>query len=134
MEKIKVVAAYIEKNGEILLAQRSGGKYDNMWEFPGGKLENDEEWEDALVRELKEELNVNVEAGEFVASTQHQYLDQLFDIRLYRARYIDGDFVLRVHKCIAWVDKRVLSEEYFELPPADVELVKKLRNSEYYLR
>lgn len=75
-QPIDVAAAVLVENRKVLLARRRGGYLDNMWEFPGGKLETGESPEAACVRELKEELDIDVEAKKLLLALEHQYPDK----------------------------------------------------------
>lgn len=70
MKHIEVVAAVIKKDGEIFTTQRGYGEFEGMWELPGGKIEPGESCEVALVREIQEELGVDVEVGELICTTE----------------------------------------------------------------
>ena len=73
MKTIDVVAAIIEKDGEILATQRGYGEFEGGWEFPGGKVEAVETPEQAIVREIKEELNADIAVRDFLVQVEHDY-------------------------------------------------------------
>ena len=73
LKVIEVVAAIIMKDNKILATKRGYGEFKGGWEFPGGKMEKDETDEQALVREIKEEMNVDITVKEFLATVEHEY-------------------------------------------------------------
>ena len=95
----KVVAALIQKDGKVLIAKRKYG-HDNTsgkWEFPGGKVEQNENELDAIEREIKEEFELEVKANRFITNYIHEYSDITIDLRLYACEYIKGNFKLHDH-------------------------------------
>ncbi len=121
----KVTAGIIEKDGKILIARRKTGKcIGPHWEFPGGKLEPGETLEQCLKRELKEELDIEVEIGEFFASSRFFCGDNEIELMAYRVKYISGDIVLSDHEEVQWLGLSELENYKFTLP--DVPIVKKL--------
>ena len=125
MIPIHVTAAIIEENGRILLAQRKAGSHLALkWEFPGGKIEKGESLEQCLKRELKEELNVDCEIGDFFCENTYDYGDKLIHLITYRAKIISGVPRAIVHEQIAWVKKEEL--ESYDMPEADVPIVRKI--------
>ena len=93
---ITVVAALINKNGKYLIAKRSTGSIDVLgkWEFPGGKVENNESEKHAIEREIKEEFDMNVKAIKFLISNVCEYPSKTIDLRLYECKHISGEFNL----------------------------------------
>ena len=100
-----VSAGIIVRNGKIFIAQRPEGKpLPNVWEFPGGKLEPGETLPQCLKRELKEELDVDAEIGEFIMNTTYGYASGEFRINVYRVHIPDdAEPKLNVHQNAAWV-------------------------------
>ena len=96
---ITVVAALIEKNGKYLIAKRSTGDSNVLgkWEFPGGKVEPNEDELDAIKREIKEEFEINIKAIEYLVNNVCMYPNKTVDLRLYECIYISGDFILHDH-------------------------------------
>jgi 8-oxo-dGTP diphosphatase len=87
VKRVLVVAALIERGGEVLVARRmEEGERAGLWEFPGGKVEEGEGERAALARELREELGVRVQVGELYARLEHIYPDLQVELALYRAR------------------------------------------------
>lgn len=127
---IKVVAALIENYNKVLLARRSTGDINVLgkWEFPGGKVEQDENEFDAIEREIKEEFELTIKAKEFITNNVCEYPTKVVDLRLYKCDYVSGEFNLHDHSEYKWVDKEELLE--YDLAPADIplaEYVKKVK-------
>lgn len=127
---IKVVAALIENDNKVLLARRSTGDINVLgkWEFPGGKVEQDENEFDAIEREIKEEFELTIKAKEFLINNVCEYPTKVVDLRLYKCDYVSGKFNLHDHSEYKWVDKEELFE--YDLAPADIplaEYVKKVK-------
>lgn len=127
---IKVVAALIENDNKVLLARRSTGDVNVLgkWEFPGGKVEQDENEYDAIEREIKEEFELVIKAKEFLINNVCEYPTKVVDLRLYKCDYVSGEFNLHDHSEYKWVDKEELLE--YDLAPADIplaEYVKKVK-------
>lgn len=125
---IKVVAALIEKDNKILLAKRSTGDSNVLgkWEFPGGKVELNEDEFDAIEREILEEFELKIKAKEFIINNVCEYPTKTVDLRLYSCDYISGDFKLHDHSEIAWVDKNELLT--YDLALADIPLANYIIN------
>jgi 8-oxo-dGTP diphosphatase len=125
---IRVIAAIIEKNGKYLLAQRKKGLFlEYKWEFPGGKIEENETPEICLKRELFEEFNIEVEVGDFLVSTIYNYDDFTIELMAFKTGILSGEFELNSHEKIQWVDFFELSS--YDLAPADKELLKILHKT-----
>lgn len=127
MRKINVVAALIEKNGCYLIAQRASGLLKGKWEFPGGKVEMNETEEEAIVREIYEELNISVKCEGFVNKTTFIKDDKEITLNLYRCTYLSGEVVLNVHSSYIYVEKSLLLS--YDLVPADIELANVVINN-----
>ena len=127
---IKVVAALIENDNKVLLAKRSTGDPNvfGKWEFPGGKVEPEENEINAIEREIKEEFELIIKAKEFVINNICEYPTKVVDLRLYTCDYVSGEFYLHDHSEYNWVNKEELLE--YDLAPADIplaEYVKKVK-------
>ncbi|MFN4226000.1 MAG: 8-oxo-dGTP diphosphatase MutT [Hyphomonas sp.] len=120
---VVVAAALFDAQGRILLAQRPAGKQlAGLWEFPGGKLEDGESPEAALVRELREELSIEVNKSDLKPLTfaSFAYPDFHLLMPLYRCESWSGDIRPREGQAIAWVEKDRLNT--YPAPPADIPL------------
>lgn len=123
---LKVVAALIKKDNKILIAKRSTGNKDviGKWEFPGGKVEENETEEQAIEREIKEEFDILVKAEKFVTNVISKDKDRQIDLRLYLCKYIDGKIKLNDHSDYKWVHKDEILG--YDLAALDRELIKKM--------
>lgn len=117
-----VVAALIKKDNKILIARRSTGDESLLgkWEFPGGKLEPDENEYQAIEREIKEEFELNISAKKFLTSNVFKYPTKTVDLRLYSCEYVSGNFKLHDHSEYKYIDKNELLN--YDLAPADIPL------------
>ena len=123
---IRVTAAILEKNSKILIAKRKTGDelFAGLWEFPGGKVEKGETPKECMARELREELDIDVEVGELITSNKHKYPHGIFELLAYRVKHISGEMVLNAHDEIKWVTADEMSN--FEFPPADIPIINEL--------
>ena len=124
----EVTAAILIKDNRILIARRKasdsqGGK----WEFPGGKIQENETPRECLIREMKEELGINVSVGAFFAESTYRYEHGKIRLRAYRTSWIDGRFALKAHAGYRWVYPSQLDD--FDFAPADIPFVKKLQQT-----
>ncbi len=123
---IDVVAAIILDGKKVMIARRAIHKsLPGKWEFPGGKVEEGEKPEEALVRELKEEFDIKTEIGVLVKTIEHSYDN--FDIRLaaYITKIVAGNFRLSDHDKILWVDVEMLHN--YDLATADIPIAQELQ-------
>ena len=123
---LKVVAALIMKDGKILIAKRSTGNKDviGKWEFPGGKVEENETEKQAIEREIKEEFDILVRAEKFITNVISKDKKSEIDLRLYLCKYIDGKIKLNDHSDYKWVHKDEILG--YDLAALDRELIKKM--------
>ncbi|MBL91885.1 MAG: hypothetical protein CMH56_08775 [Myxococcales bacterium] len=122
---LRVVAALIRDEGKVLLTQRwPGGHLGLTWEFPGGKVEMGETDEQALRRELEEELGVVAEIGTMCFETKHGYPGREIHLRVYRAKLISGEPKAIDVNDMQWAEVTGLLDRRF--PPADMPLVRGL--------
>ena len=122
---IRVVAAIITDGERILDTQRGYGSFKGMWEFPGGKIEAGEMPEQALQREIKEELQLEIAIQRFVSTVHYEYPDFILTMDCYLCNIVGGKMSLIEHQAAAWLTPEQLTT--VEWLPADVELVEQLR-------
>lgn len=126
INKVNVVAALIKQNDKYLVGLRSTGKFINLWEFPGGKVEESEDHKSALIREIKEEFNVDIEVKNLVKKIEHQYPEFYLEMFCYECNLITDNFILNDHSEIMWFDpKNPIDLEWL---PADIAIVEYLKS------
>ncbi len=121
---VPVMAAIIRHEGKILLCQRKSGALAGKWEFPGGKIENGESPEECLVREIREELDVEIEVERIYKAVNMHYSHGDFLLLSYLAKYVSGEISLVVHQDYAWVEPQRLME--YDLARANIPIAKSL--------
>jgi len=127
-EIIEVAAGLIFRNGKLLITQRHVDSYlGGLWEFPGGKREQRETFQDCLARELHEELGVGVSVGDAVEEIYHAYPDRTVNIKFFLCRLNHGEPQPRQCAAVTWVSRSELSSYGF--PAADAKLLEKLRSN-----
>ena len=126
MKKIEVVAAIIYKDGEYFATQRGYGEFEGMWEFPGGKIEPGESSEDALKREIQEELGVDIAIENLLCTTEYDYLSFHLTMHCYLCSIASGEIELREHKSARWLRPEELGS--VEWLPADKDVISRLNN------
>ena len=127
MKTIEVVAAIIKKEDKIFITRRSYGEFANMWEFPGGKIEAGETNEEALIREIKEELELDINKLEFLTTVEYDYPTFHLTMHCYTCEICGGTLNLNAHNDAKWVSIQELRGEKWVT--ADIEVVKKLIES-----
>ena len=121
MKYIKVVAAIIKQEDKILIARRKKGKHlEFKWEYPGGKLENNEEENDALKRELKEEFSIEATIGRYLTESFYEYGSVNINLKAYLVESFSGDFRLIDHDKIEWIKIEEIKKH--EFAPADIKI------------
>lgn len=127
MKEIKVVAAIIQKENKILATKRGYGEFINMWEFPGGKIESDETKEQALVREIKEELNIEINVDKFAIDIEYQYPNFYLFMSCFMCSIKEGSIELLEHNDGKWITKKELNT--LNWLPADIDAVNYLKEN-----
>ena len=125
MKRIEVVAAVITDGSRIFATQRGYGDFKDKWEFPGGKMEPGERPEDALVREIREELATDIAVDRFVCTVEHDYPAFHLTMHTYICHVLSGSLELLEHEAARWLDASQLDE--VEWLPADLEVLTTLR-------
>lgn len=126
MKTIKVVAAIITHNDQIFATQRGYGEFKDGWEFPGGKIEADETPQEALIREIWEELDTEIEVGELIDTVEYDYPTFHLSMDCFFCTIKSGDLVLKEHEAARWLTRETLDS--VEWLPADQGLIEKLKN------
>ena len=108
MKTINVVAALIVHDGKIFATQRGYGEWKDYWEFPGGKKEPGETPEEALVREIREELATEITVDRYVTIVEWDYPTFHLSMRCYLCRVVSGSLTLLEHEAAAWLDREHL--------------------------
>ena len=125
MKTIKVAAAIIMTQGKIFATQRGYGEFKDGWEFPGGKVESGETSENAIKREIKEELDTEIEVLELLDTAEYDYPNFHLSMDCFICRIKSGDLTLKEHEAAKWLTKENLDS--VDWLPADREVVKKLK-------
>ena len=131
MKIIRVAAAIIKSTNEvgepvIFATQRGYGVFKGGWEFPGGKIENGETPKEALVREIREELETEILVGELIDTVEYDYPTFHLSMDCFFAEIVSGELILKEHMAAKWLTKEELNS--LEWLPADIALVEKIRN------
>lgn len=122
---IKVVAGILKKDNKILIARKKEGKsLAGYWEFPGGKIEDGETPQESLIRELMEEMNINIKVNEYVGESIYDYGNIVISLKGYLAEILDGEITLTDHDKYEWVTLDEVCT--YKLAPADIPLVENL--------
>lgn len=129
MKTIRVTAAIIIENDKVFATQRGYGEFKDGWEFPGGKIEPNEAPEDAIVREIREELDTEIEVVELLDTVEYDYPEFHLSMDCFICRIKSGDLVLKEHEAAKWLTRETLDS--VEWLPADQGLIGKI---EKYLR
>lgn len=123
--EVRVVAGIVWRDHEVLLARRPpGGTRGGLWEFPGGKVKPGETDQAALARELQEELNIQVEVGDFEQTVIHPYPDLRVVLVAYHARIVGGALTCLEHDRAEWVPPGALGQ--YQVTDADIPIQKAL--------
>ena len=121
LKYVRVVAAVIKDGNKIFATARGYGEFKGWWEFPGGKIENGETPQQALVREIKEELSATIEVGELIDTIEYDYLTFHLSMDCFWAKLIEGELVLKEAEAARWLSHdELLSVKWL---PADKDLI-----------
>ena len=129
---IKVVAAVIKSLNDkgqtiILSTQRGYGEFKDSWEFPGGKIENGETPQEALKREIMEDLDTQIEVGTLIDTIEYDYSDFHLSMDCFWCEIVRGNLVLKEHENAKWLTKEQLQD--VEWLPADIKLIENIREN-----
>ena len=124
MKTIKVVAAITIHDDKVFATQRGYGEFKDGWEFPGGKVEEGETLENALIREIKEELDTEIEVVELLDTVEYDYPKFHSSMACFISKIKSGDLVLKEHEAAKWLTKENLDS--VDWLPADQGLIEKI--------
>ncbi len=132
MKTIRVVAAVIKARNEkgepiIFATQRGYGEFKDGWEFPGGKIEEGETSQEALKREIIEELDTEIKVGELIDTIAYDYPEFHLSMDCFWCEIVEGDLVLKEHEAARWLTKNQLDDVAWL--PADITLIEKIRKN-----
>ena len=125
MKTVDVVAAIIRHDGKILATQRGYGEFAGGWEFPGGKIEQGETPEEAIVREIHEELEARIAVDSLVTVVDYDYSTFHLHMRCFLCHVVDGELELHEHTAARWLDAG--NADTVEWLPADEEVIRAIR-------
>lgn len=125
MKTIRVVAAVIRSEDKIFATARGYGEFKGQWEFPGGKIEPGETPQEALVREIQEELDVKIKVGALIDTIEYDYPSFHLSMDCFWCNITEGAITLKEAEDARWLSK----DELYSVDwlPADIELIEKLR-------
>jgi 8-oxo-dGTP diphosphatase len=125
MKTINVVAAIIKRDDLIFATKRGSGEFKGGWEFPGGKIESGETPQEALVREIKEELDTQILVNKLVDIVEYDYPSFHLTMHCFLCEIVSGDLILKEHDDAKWLSRDELNT--VEWLPADLGLIEKLK-------
>ena len=125
MKTVKVVAAIIIHENKIFATQRGYGEFKDGWEFPGGKIEPGETPQEGLVREIKEELDIEIEVKDFLETVEYDYPEFHLSMDCFFCTIKSGELVLKEHEAAKWLTVETL--DGVDWLPADQGLVEGIR-------
>ena len=125
-KQIEVVAAIIQDGAKIFATRRGYGEFKGGWEFPGGKMEQGETPEQALMREIKEELDTDIEVGALLDTVEYDYPKFHLTMHCFLCTIKSGELVLKEHEAAKWLTKETLNS--VDWLPADLGLLDKLED------
>ena len=126
MKTVHVAAAVILRDGRVFATQRGYGAYKDYWEFPGGKIEPGETAEEALAREIREELDTEIAVEAPFDRVEYDYPEFHLSMQCFLCRVIRGSLVLKEHEAAAWLDRDRLDDVHWL--PADETVISRLRD------
>lgn len=126
MKTIRVVAAVIRSENKIFVTARGYGEFKGQWEFPGGKIEAGETPEEALAREIKEELETEIKVGSLIHTIEYDYPTFHLSMDCFWCEIVSGDLVLKEAEDARWLTKDQLYD--VKWLPADITLIDIIRN------
>lgn len=126
MKIIKVVAAVIKKDAKVFATQRGYGEFKDGWEFPGGKIEPGETPQEALKREIKEELDSNIEVGELIDIVEYDYPNFHLSMQCFWCELKGDKIELKEHEAAKWLELDSKELESVEWLPADRGVIEKI--------
>ncbi len=126
IKSIEVVAAVIFRGNKIFATQRGYGEFKDGWEFPGGKMEPGESKEDALKRELREELNVEIEVENLLKTIEYDYPNFHLTMHCFKSKLKKGEPELLEHEAAKWVSKDEIDN--IAWLPADIEIIEQVKS------
>lgn len=126
MKTVKVVAAIIINNNKVFATQRGYGEFKDGWEFPGGKIEPGETSQEALVREIKEELDTEIEVKDYLKTVEYDYPEFHLSMDCFFCVIKSGELVLKEHEAAKWLTAETLDS--VDWLPADKGLIEEIRN------
>lgn len=125
MKLVRVVAAVIRNEDKIFATQRGYGEFKDGWEFPGGKIEEGETPEQALAREIKEELDTEIKVGKLIDTIEYDYPNFHLSMDCFWCEIVQGELELKEHESAKWLSKdKLYSVDWL---PADVGLIGKIK-------
>ena len=127
MKTVSVLAAVIKDKDRIFATARGYGEYKGWWEFPGGKIEQGETPQQALIREIKEELDTEIRVGELIDIIEYDYPTFHLSMDCFWAEVVAGNLVLKEAAAAKWLTKETLDS--VEWLPADITLIEKIKQS-----
>lgn len=127
LKSIEVVAAVIVRDGSLFATQRGYGDFKDMWEFPGGKMESGETPQDALVREIREELDAEITVGDLIKTVEYDYPAFHLKMHCFLCSLKSEDIVLKEHESARWLTKKDLRSVNWL--PADLSVIETLEKS-----